>query len=139
MTRPPLPLLAAYRLFGWRLGPDYRAWTYDDITRRGWTFRQLLPVGLLLGALLALLYQLIGANPLRAVTPLAGVFVLAVFLHKALRDRALRQQGLDLQGEPAAPWFADDEARHRRNVSGTLTTLGLVVVACVLLGGGSRR
>jgi hypothetical protein len=139
VTRPPLPLLVAYRLVGWRLGPEYRAWTYDDITRRGWELRQVVPVGLLLGALLALLYQLSGANPQRAITPLAGVLVLTVFLRRALRERALRQQGLDLQGEPDAPWFDDEAARHKRNVNGALTTLALVVAGSLLLGGGLRR
>ena len=102
MTRPPLLLLVAYRLFAWRLGPAYRAWTYDDITRRGYTFRQALPVGLVVGGLLAGVFAATGSDPRRAIAPIVGVLFLAFFLRKALRERALRQQGLSADGEADA-------------------------------------
>jgi hypothetical protein len=130
---PPLPLLLAYRLFGWRLGPDYQEWTYDDITRRGYTFRQSLPVGLALGVLLALVFTATGSNPARAVIPLIGVLVLAFFLRKNLGDRALQQQGLTPTGDVAADWFADDDERRRRNLIGTATTAGLVLAGLTIL------
>ena len=128
MTGPPLPTLLAYRLFGWRLGPEHRDWTYDDITRRGYTLRQAVPVGLAVGALLALLFELSGSPWFRAVPPIVGVLVLSFFLRKALRERALRQQGLSPTGEPEAPWFGDDDERRRRNIIGAATT-GVLVLA----------
>jgi len=128
-----LPLLIAYRLFAWRLGPLHREWTYDDITRRGYTLRQAVPVGLVVGALLAAVFAATGSNPLRAVPPILGVIVLAFFLRKALRERALRQQGLSPTGEAEAAWFGDDAARAKRNLSGAILTTVLVVAGVLLL------
>ena len=136
MTSPPLPLLVAYRLFGWRLGPAYQAWTYDDITSRGYTFRQSVPVGLALGVVLALLFTATGSHPARAIIPMVAVIGLAFFLRKALSDRALRQQGLAPNGEVDAPWFADDAERRRRNLVGTATTAALVVAGFLYVAFG---
>lgn len=133
MTRPPLPLLVAYRLFAWRLGPLYREWTYGDITRRGYTLRQAVPVGLVVGALLAAVFASTGSDPRRAVPPIVGVIVLAFFLRKALRERALRQQGLSPTGEAEAAWFDDDVERNKRNLNGSVLTVTLVVAGVVLL------
>ncbi|MDT7573407.1 MAG: hypothetical protein QOE05_3581 [Actinomycetota bacterium] len=133
MTRPPLPLLAAYRLFAWRLGPQYQAWTFDDITRRGYTFRQAGPVSIVVGALLAAVFAASGSDPRRAIPPIVGVLVLAFFLRKALRERALRQQGLSPGGEADAAWFADDAARGKRNLTGAVLTTTLVVAGVILL------
>ena len=127
MTSPPLPLLLAYRLFGWRLGPAYQEWTYDDITGRGYAFRQSLPMGLGLGVLLALVFMLTGSSPARAVVPVVGVLVLAFALRKTLAERALRQQGFGANGEVEAGWFDDERERRRRNLEGTATTALLVV------------
>jgi hypothetical protein len=125
--------MLAYRLFGWRLGPDYQEWTYDDITRRGYTFRQSLPVGLALGVLIALVFTITGAHPARAVIPLIGVLVLSYFLRKTLAERALRQQGLSETGEVDADWFADDDERRRRNLAGAATTTVLVLAGLTIL------
>ena len=133
MTRPPLLLLVAYRLFGWRLGPSYQDWTYDDITRRGYTLRQAVPVALVIGALLAGLFRATGSPAFRAVPPVVGVLVLAFFLRKALRERALRQQGLAPNGEAEAAWFDDDDERHRRNLISAITTSVLVVAGLAFL------
>jgi hypothetical protein len=133
VTRPPLVLLVAYRLFGWRLGPTYQAWTYADITRRGYTFRQAVPVGLVVGALLATVFDLTGSDPRRAIAPIIGVLVLAFFLRKALRERALRQQGLAPNGEAEASWFNDEAERNKRNINGAVLTTTLVVAGVVLL------
>jgi hypothetical protein len=133
MTRPPLLLLVAYRLFAWRLGPEYVTWTYDDITRRGYTFRQAFPVGLTLGALLGGVFAATGSDWRRAIPPVIGVLVLAFFLRKALRERALRQQGLSHTGEPEAAWFHDDAERQKRNVNGSILTATLVVAGVILL------
>ena len=133
MTGPPLPLLVAYRLFGWRLGPSYKDWTYDDITRTGYTLRQAVPVALVIGALLAGLFEATGSQAVRAVPPVIGVLVLAVFLRKALRERALRQQGLAPNGEAEATWFGDDDERHRRNLISAVTTSVLVVAGLAFL------
>jgi hypothetical protein len=132
VDRPPLPLLVAYRLFGWRLGERYRAWTYDDITRRGYTLRQAVPLGLVLGAVLAAVFAATGSDPRRAIAPVVGALVLAFFLRKALRERALQQQGLSATGEPTAAWYADDAERQRRNLNGAVL-MGTLVVAGVLL------
>ena len=136
MTRPPLPLLVAYRLFAWRLGPSYKDWVYDDITRRGYTLRQAVPVALVIGALLALMFEVTGTTWVRAVPPIAGVLVLAFFLRKALRERALRQQGLAPNGDVAAEWFDDEKDRRRRNLAGAVMTTVLVVAGLVFLGVG---
>jgi hypothetical protein len=133
VTSPPLPLLVVYRLFAWRLGPTYQAWTYDDITRRGYTLRQALPVGLVVGALLASVFAATGSDPRRAIPPVIGVILLAFFLRKALRERALRQQGLTVTGEADAAWFNDDDERNRRNVNGSILTTALVVAGVILL------
>jgi hypothetical protein len=133
VTRPPLLLLVAYRLFAWRLGPAYQKWTYDDITRRGYTFRQAVPVGLVVGALLAGVFAATGSDPRRAIPPIVGVLVLAFFLRKALRERALRQQGLSASGEADAAWFNDDAERNKRNFNGAVLTTTLVVAGVILL------
>ena len=134
MNRPPLPLLVAYRLFAWRLGPAYQQWTYDDITRRGYTLRQAVPVGLVVGAVFAVIFELTGGDPRRAVVPIVAMLVLSLFWRKTLRERALRQQGLSSTGEAEAPWFGDDSARRRRNVNSAVLTTVLVVAGAVLLG-----
>jgi hypothetical protein len=133
VTRPPLRVLVAYRLFAWRLGPAYQAWTYDDITRRGYTFRQAVPVGVVVGGLLAAVFAATGSDPRRAVPPILGVLVLAFFLRKALRERALRQQGLTPDGEADAAWFNDDAERNKRNINGSVLTATLVVAGVSLL------
>jgi hypothetical protein len=133
VTRPPLLLLVAYRLFAWRLGPAYQAWTYDDITRRGYTLRQAVPVGLVVGALLAAVFAATGSDPRRAIPPIVGVLVLAFFLRKALRERALRQQGLSPIGDAEAAWFGDDAERNKRNLNGAVLTTTLVVAGVILL------
>jgi hypothetical protein len=138
VTSPPVLLLVAYRLFAWRLGPRYREWTYADITRRGYTLRQAVPVGIVVGSLLAALLAVSGSDPARAVPPIVGVIVLAFFLRKALRERALRQQGLSPTGEADAGWFDDDAARRKRNVSGAVLTAALVVAGVTLLSVRSR-
>jgi hypothetical protein len=134
VPRPPLLLLAAYRLFAWRLGPAYQEWTYADITRRGYTLRQAVPVGVVVGMLLAVVSSLTGSDPRRAVLPVVGVVVIAFFLRKALRERALRQQGLSPAGDADADWFSDDALRTRRNIVGAVLTTLLVLGAAVLLG-----
>jgi hypothetical protein len=133
VTRPPLPLLVAYRLFAWRLGPDYREWTYGDITRGGYTLRQAVPVGLVVGALLGSVFAASGSDWKRAIPPVIGVIVLAFFLRKALRERALKAQGLSSTGEAEASWFDDDGERRKRNVNGAILTTVLVVAGVVLL------
>jgi hypothetical protein len=133
VTRPPFLLHIAYRLFAWRLGPSYQAWTYADITRRGYTLRQAVPVGLVVGAVLATVFGATGSDPRRAVAPIVGVLVLAFFLRKALRERALRQQGLSPAGEVDAAWFGNDAERNRRNINGAVLTTALVVGGVILL------
>ena len=133
VTSPPLPLLVAYRLFAWRLGPSYREWTYDDITRPGYTLRQAVPVGIVVGALLAAVFAATGSDPRRSIPPVVGIIVLAFLLRKALRVRALSQQGLSPAGEAEASWFDNDRERVRRNVSSSILTAALVVAGLLLL------
>jgi len=133
VTPPPLLLLVAYRLFAWRLGPAYRQWTYDDITRPGYTRRQAVPVGLVVGGLLAVVFAATGSDPRRAVAPIIGVIVLAFLLRRSLRERALKQQGLSPQGEAEATWFDNDAERRRRNRNGALATATLVGAGILLL------
>jgi predicted PurR-regulated permease PerM len=138
VTPPPPLLLVAYRLFAWRLGPPYRAWTYDDITRRGYTLRQAVPVAVVVGALLAAVFALAGDDPRRAIPPVVGVILLAFLLRNNLRDRAVRQQGLSPTGEPVAAWFDDDAVRRRRNINSSVLTAVLILGAMVLLVSRSR-
>jgi hypothetical protein len=136
---PPPLLLAAYRLLGWRLGPAYRAWVHEDITRRGYPLRQGLPVLLVVGSLLALALLVGGADPRQLIIPVIGVIGLLLILRRSVVERALRQQGLRADGtvDPAAePWYADDEARTRRSRNGAITTVVMVALALVLLGTG---
>jgi hypothetical protein len=138
VTSPPLGQLIAYRLFGWRLGPLHREWTYDDITRPGYTLRQAVPVGLAIGLVLGVAFASTGANPVRAAAPTAAVIALSFLLRNQLRRRALTQQGLTPEGEPQASWYDDERERHRRNV-GSASTTGFVVIAGLLLLGVGRR
>ena len=131
-------MLLAYRFVGWRVGPTHRAWVHDDITRRGWLVRQGAPAVsavLLVGALVFALLDGDGARLLSLVFVLAAG---GAFLRTSLRERALRQQGIDAAGEPAAAWYDDDAARLRRNVLSAASTVVLVVGGLVLLAVRSR-
>ena len=140
-SAPPLPTLLAYRLLGWRLGPDHQAWTYRDITGRWYLAKQGVPLLAAVGGLLAVVFAATGSDPQRVVTPVLAVLVLLVFLRKVVVERALRQQGLDLNGDvdpAAASWFADAEQRRKRSVAGAVTTVLLVVVGLVVVGAGPQ-
>ncbi len=140
MPKPPASVLLAYRFVGWRVGPDHSEWVLDDIVRRGWLVRQGSPA---LAAVLAaggVLMALVGGNPnrlLALVVVLAGV---GAFLRHTLRDRALRQQGIDASGNrlEEATWYDDDVARRRRNVYGTAVTVALVLGGLTILALRSR-
>ena len=141
MDAPPLPTLLAYRLLGWRLGPEHRAWTHADITGRWYLLKQGVPLLAAVGGLLAAVFALTGSQPQRVVTPVLAVVVLLVFLRKVVVERALRQQGLMHGGEvdPAASsWFDDEEQRRKRSVAGAVTTVLLVVVGLLVIGLGPR-
>jgi hypothetical protein len=92
-----------------------------------------LPVGVLVGGLLAAVFAATGSDPRRAILPIVAVLALAFFLRTALRERALRQQGLGPTGEVEAAWFTDDGVRNRRNINGAVLTTVLVVAGVVLL------
>lgn len=133
--RPDRRLELAYRLVNWRLGPQFRQWVYADVRSKGWPLRQaavLLPA---MGIPLAVIFTATGSTAERVVFPLVAVFILMVFLRGALMERALRQQGLDLDGEvdAAATWYDDDQDRRKRNLTGAVTTVALVLGAFVLL------
>ncbi|MCW2608191.1 MAG: hypothetical protein JWO60_2884 [Frankiales bacterium] len=139
MSAPPLPTLLAYRLLGWRLGPEHQAWTHADITGRWYLVKQGLPLLVALGALLAVVFAATGSDPQRVVAPMLAVLVLLVFLRNTVVERALRQQGLTLDGEvdtAATSWFADDEARRKRSLSGAVATVLLVLVGLLVIGLG---
>ena len=140
MSTPPPGVLLAYRFFGWRVGPAHADWVLDDLTRRGWLIRQGAPA--LAGVLLtgAGIIAIIGGDAGRLTTL---VFVLAgagAFLRTSLKERALRQQGIDLAGRQleGAGWYADDRARRRRNVTGTVATVLLVVGGLTILARRTR-
>ena len=133
MTRPPLSLVLAYRLLGWRLGPAYREWVHDDLTRRGWLVRQGAPVLLALLLLGVLVDAVVGSTGDRLVPLLVVLAGVGLFLRASLNERALRQQGIDAAGNPAAPWYADDRARRQRNVVGAVSTVVLTVAGLTIL------
>ena len=85
------------------------------------------------------MFALTGSDPQRVLTPVLAVLVLLVFLRNVVVERALRQQGLTLDGEvdPAAQaWFDDPEQRRRRSVAGATTTLLLVAAGLLVIGLG---
>jgi hypothetical protein len=129
---PPLEVLL-YRLVGWRLGPEHREWVFSDLTRRRWVWRQARVVVPVFAGALTVVFTATGSSPARLAFPVLAICVLFVALRNPLMLRALKQQGLTLDGEPdpKATWYADDEARHRQNVSGAVT-IGLVFVAAVV-------
>ena len=122
-------LVLGYRLLGWRLGPAYREWVHDDLTRDGWLVRQgapVLAVLLAVGGAITAIVNGTGERLLPLLVVLAGV---GLFLRSSLRERALRQQGIDAAGNPVAPWY-DDEHLFRPGVDFLVLTLaGLTILA----------
>ena len=141
MPPPPPVVLLAYRFVGWRLGPDHRDWVLQDITRSGWLVRQGAPalsVILLVGALAT---ASVGGDTGRLLSLVAVLAGAGAFLRKSLRDRALRQQGIDTAGAVlpmATSWYADSAARRRRNLVSAVGTVVTTVGALVLLAYRSR-
>jgi hypothetical protein len=135
VLRPPPRVLLAYRFFGWRVGPAYKDWVLDDIVRPGWLVRQGAPAlaaVLVVGAGTTAVFDGDGARLLTLVAVLAAA---GAFLRTSLRERALRQQGLNAAGDrlEAATWYDDETARRRRNLIGTAGTILLVVAGLTLL------
>jgi len=135
---PRLPLLLAYRLLGWRLGPPYREWVHRDITGRGWLLRQGAPVILALLVVGSLITGAVGGDGGRLLALLVVLSGVGAFMRHAMQERALRQQGIDAAGNPVAPWYDDDAARRRRNLVGATTTVVLVVAGLLILALRSR-
>lgn len=125
--------MLAYRLLGWRLGPAYREWVHEDLTRRGWLVRQGAPVLLALLLVGVVVDAAVGSRGERLVPLLVVLAGAGLFLRSSLRERALRQQGIDAAGNPTAPWYDDEGARRQRNVIGSLTTVLLVVGGLTIL------
>jgi hypothetical protein len=139
VSPPDWTLLLAYRLLGWRLGPEHRAWTYRDITGRGYLLRQGLPLLAAVGSGLALVLALAGSDPRRVLPPVLGVLLLLALLRRSVVERALRQQGLTPDGEVdpgARAWFDDAQERRRRSVASATTTAVLVLGGLLVLGLG---
>lgn len=130
--------MLAYRLLGWRVGPAYREWVHDDITRRGWLLRQGLPVITALLAVGSVLTAAVGGDGGRLLALLVVLSGAGAFLRHSLQQRALRQQGLDAAGNPAYPWYDDPAALRRRNVLSAVSTVVLVVAGLLLLALRSR-
>ena len=135
MLRPPAAIVLAYRFFGWRVGPAYRDWVLDDIVRPGWLVRQGTPA---LSALLlvgAVITAALNGDSGRLLTVLIVLALVGVALRTSLRERALRQQGLDANGArlPMAGWYDDPQALRRRNVLATIGTVVLVLAGLTVL------
>jgi hypothetical protein len=137
VTRPPLLLVLAYRLLGWRLGPAYREWVHDDLTRRGWLLRAGAPVIASLLVVGAVVDTVVDSRGDRLVPLLVVLTGAGLFLRTSLRERALRQQGIDAAGNPTAPWYDDDRARGQRNALGAVSTVVLVVAGLTILASRS--
>ena len=139
VQKPPPLVVVAYRLLGWRVGPAHREWVHDDITRDGWLLRQGAPA---LSALLALGWTataIVGGQPARITTLVIVLAGAGLFLRQSMRERALRQQGVDAAGNPTtASWYADESARLRRNLLGATSTVVLVGVSLTILALRSR-
>ena len=95
----------------------------------------MLAAVLLLGGVISAALDAGTERILSLVVVLAGV---GLFLRRSLQERALRQQGLDPAGNPAADWYADDAGRFHRNVVSAVSTVVLVVGGLVLLALRSR-
>ncbi|MCU1595069.1 MAG: hypothetical protein JWO12_2461 [Frankiales bacterium] len=135
MSKPPPGVLLAYRFLGWRVGPSHADWVRDDIAGRGWLLRAGAPA---LAAVLVVggaITAALGGDPGRVGTVVFVVGAICLFMRTSLRERALRQQGIDLQGDPLkeAPWYADEAARRRRNLQGSIGTVVLVLAGMVVL------
>jgi hypothetical protein len=140
VPKPPPLVLLAYRFVGWRVGPVHAEWVRDDIVSSGWLTRQAVPVLVVVLALGAGLTTVVDGNTARVVQLVAVLAAVGLFFRGALRERALRRQGIDASGEPLAEatWYADDRARRRRNLAGALATVLLTVAALALLALRSR-
>ena len=137
---PPPVVLLAYRLVGWRVGPAHVEWVLDDIVRRGWLLRQGLPALALIMMTGGLLAAAVGGDANRLVGLIAVVGAVSAFLRHQLRDRALRQQGIDASGTRLvdATWYDDEVARRRRNVLSTVATLVTLAAGLTILALRSR-
>ena len=125
--------MLAYRLLGWRLGPAYREWVHDDLTRRGWLVRQGAPVLLALLVVGSVIDIAVGSTGDRLVPLLVVLTGVGLFLRTSIHERALRQQGIDAAGNPVAPWYDDERARRQRNLVGGLSTVVLVLAGLTIL------
>ena len=138
MARPSPFLLLAYRLLGWRLGPAHREWVHADVTGPGWLVRQGAPVLLALLVVGAVINTAVDSKGDRLVPLLVVLAGIGLFLRTSLKERALRQQGLDAAGEPVADWYHDDAARRQRNLLGAVSTVVLTVAGLTILALRSR-
>ena len=139
MRSPGLLLVLAYRLLGWRLGPAHAGWVRDDLTRPGWLLRQGAPVTAVLLVLAALVGSAVGAGGSRLLTLIVVLLAGGLFLRTSLRERAFRQQGLDLDGGAPAEWLTDEAARRRRNLVSAISTPALVVAGMLIVAYRSRH
>lgn len=139
MRSPGPLLLLAYRLVGWRLGPEYGGWVHEDLSRPGWLVRQGAPAAGVLLLTAGLVGRLAGVNGGRLLALVVVLLAGGAFLRTSLRERAFHQQGIDLSGDPAAAWYADKRARRRRNVVGAVATPALVLAGLLLVAYRSHR
>ncbi len=132
-------LVLAYRLLGWRLGPAYREWVHDDLTRDGWVVRQGAPVLAVLLVVGGTITTIVNGTGERLLSLLVVVTGGGLFLRSTLRERALRQQGIDAAANPVASWYDDEKGRRRRNVVSAVSTVVLTVAGLAILALRSRR
>lgn len=109
VTRPPLPWLLAYRLFGARLPSEYRGWAAQDIASKGFvnwrSLRTFLTLILLCGCAYVGRYAFDdkpGFNFLKFSVAGSGVIALLGSRNTYMR-RALRFQRIDRKGNPVSP------------------------------------
>ena len=107
----------------------------DDVVRKGWLLRQGAPAlasVLLVGGVL---FAVLDADPSKLYALIFIAAAGALFLRQSLRERALRQQGIDISGAPlqGADWYDDGDARRRKNLLGAIGTIGLSIGGLVIL------
>ncbi len=137
---PSWPLQLAYRVLGWRLGPEREQWVRADLASPGWVARQLAAVlvAFLPPALAFLLFA--GGDPFRLLFPLVLALLISLFRRQSLRERALRLQGLSPDGVlPGVAWWSQPRVRLRYNVIGATGTVLGVLGALLLLTLSSRH
>ncbi len=139
---PPSPgLIMLYRTTGWRLEPEHHSWVLRDVRSAGYPRQRLKDglVGFAAAVVLAVILQvaLIGRLNLIGFLPIGAIGVVVLvrrLIPDWTRDRALRHQGLALDGTPSPPaWYERTRSRRVLRTAALPVVLILSVIVLVKL------